>query len=263
MEFALFTRLASMIFTPGNFLILLLVAGAVLQETRQHRLGRQIVIAVAAVCAVIFLLPIDRWLARPLEDQFTRPPLPAHVDGILILSGGLDTTIFASRGIPAQESSDGRLLAGAELSRRYPGAKVIYSGGVAPLSGNVLPETTAARSIFGQMGVPATRIIWESRSRNTWENFVYSRQLAHPGSGDVWIVVTSALNMPRAMGIAAKLHWVVVPWPADYLTAGKGGGTNWNSGFAMRLSRIDDVMHEWIGIVAYRLTARLASASPR
>jgi uncharacterized SAM-binding protein YcdF (DUF218 family) len=97
--------------------------------------------------------------------------------------------------------------------------------------------------------------LWEGRARSTWENFTYMRALVHPGPHQTWIVVTSALNMPRAMAIAARLCWPVLPWPSDYVSTGrseKPGVTD----FAGRLSGLDMVAHEWLGLAAYRLTGR-------
>jgi uncharacterized SAM-binding protein YcdF (DUF218 family) len=39
----------------------------------------------------------------------------------------------------------------------------------------------------------------EGKSRNTAENARLSRALAAPGPDDVWVLVTSASHMPRAM----------------------------------------------------------------
>ena len=99
----------------------------------------------------------------------------------------------------------------------------------------------------------------ENHARNTWENFLYSRQLAKPKPGETWLVVTSAIHMPRAMGIAARLHWHVLPWPADYLTAGKKGTKDWNASLASHLIELDSVVHEWAGLAAYWLMGRIGT----
>lgn len=257
MDFALFTRLAAILFTPSDFLPLLLVLGVVLQWTRYRRWGNRLVIGAAVCLLLIFLLPIDDWLAAPLENRFPRPAWPAHVDGVVVLGGGEDGVIFAARGVPAPDLAEGRLVAAAELSRRYPDAKLIFSGGVAPLSPKALSEAFVARNILRQMGVPPSRVILENRARNTWENFVYSKDLAKPKPGETWLVVTSAIHMPRAMGIAARLHWHVLPWPADYFTTGKKDTKDWNASLASHLLELDGVMHEWAGLAAYWLMGRI------
>ena len=69
------------------------------------------------------------------------------------------------------------------------------------------------------------------------------------------------MHMPRAMGIAARLHWHVLPWPSDYLTTGKKEGMDWNSSLASRLATIEFAVHEWAGLTAYRLMGRLGDSS--
>jgi uncharacterized SAM-binding protein YcdF (DUF218 family) len=243
MDLASFSRLAAIIFTPSNFLPLLLVMGVVLQWTAWRRLGMRLVIAVAAAFLLVYFLPIDEWVRAPLEDQFTRPAWPAHVDGVIVLAGG-----------------QSRLVAGAELARRYPEARLIYSGGVAPFERPETAEARVAPAAFEQMGVERSRLIMETRSRNTWESFVYSKKLAQPQPDETWLVVTSAVHMPRAMGIAARLHWHVLPWPSGFVPV-KAKGMAWDSSIADRLVQIEGGAHEWAGLAAYRLMGRLGETA--
>lgn len=260
MDFALFTRIAAIIFTPSDFLLLLLVSGTVLRWTRYRRWGNRLAVGSTACLLLIFLLPVNDWLAAPLENRFPRPAWPAHVDGMIVLGGGEDGAIFAARGIPAPDLAEGRLVAAAELSRRYPDAKFIFSGGTAPLSASPISEARVARAMLQQMGVPPARVILENRARNTWENFVFSKELAKPKPGETWLVVTSAIHMPRAMGIAARLHWHVLPWPADYLTTGKKVTRDWNASLVNHLGGLDGAVHEWAGLAAYWLTGRIGNS---
>lgn len=261
MDFAHFSRLLSVLFTPSDFLWLLLVVGILLQWTRRKRLGKGLVIAVAVVLGFVLFLPIDRWLAAPLENALPRHPLPSQVDGILVLGGGEDGEIFAARHVQAPDPAEGRLIASAELARRYPHAKLIFSGGMAAYAKGALPEASVARAIYAQMGLPPDRMIAENRSRNTWENFLYSKELARPRPGQIWVVVTSAVHMPRAMGIAAKLHWHVLPWPADYMSTGRAEGESWSDSLGSKLDHLESVVHEWAGLAVYRLTGRWASTA--
>lgn len=260
MDLAFASRILGIIFTPSDFLVVLLVLGVVLLGTRRRSWGKGLVIAVAASFLLIYFLPIGDWLAAPLENRYPRPPAPPHLDGAIILGGGESAAIFTARGVPGYTPAAGRLVAGAELARRYPNARIIYSGGRAPLEKSEIPEAAVARAIFAQMGIPPGRLILENRSRNTWENFLYSKELAQPKPGETWLLVTSATHMPRSMAIAAKLHWHMRPWPSDYLTAGKSRGVDWNASIADRLDRIDTAAHEWAGLAAYWLMGRLGDA---
>jgi hypothetical protein len=63
--------------------------------------------------------------------------------------------------------------------------------------------------------------------------------------------------MPRAMGIAAKLDWPMLPWPSDYITTGRPVTSDWNASLADKLMNIESAVHEWAGLAVYRLTGRL------
>ncbi|HEY5083860.1 MAG TPA: hypothetical protein VII48_05015, partial [Rhizomicrobium sp.] len=80
MDLAILSRIAGIIFTPSDFFLLLLILGVLLQGTRWRHLGKGLVIAVALSFLLVFVLPVDNWLATPLENRFHRPPWPAHVD---------------------------------------------------------------------------------------------------------------------------------------------------------------------------------------
>jgi uncharacterized SAM-binding protein YcdF (DUF218 family) len=258
MDFAHVARVAAMVFTPSNFLLLLLILGAVLQWTAWKRWGNGLVIGVTVLFILMVIFPFGRWLAQPLEDRFPRPPWPAHVDGIVVLGGGEDGATFAARHVQAPDAAEGRLVASAELARRYPQAKLIFSGGTAAFAKGGLPEASVAREIYVQMGLPRERMIAEDRARNTWENLLYAKDIAKPKRGETWLLVTSAVHMPRAMGIAARLHWQMVAWPADYLTTGNAEDQSFNDSLAARLSSLEAVAHEWAGLLVYRATGRWA-----
>jgi uncharacterized SAM-binding protein YcdF (DUF218 family) len=255
MEFAVLSRVAAILFTPGNLLLWVMLAGVALLFTRRASAGRILLLLAAVTGLAIAVLPLDAWLARPLEDRFPRRALPDQIYGILILSGGPNVTVFNARGVPAPDSAEGRLVAAADLARHHPEARLIFSGGIAPVIGGAAPETIVARSLLAQMGIPPDRVIWEDHARSTWENFTYSKALAQPRRDDAWVVVTSALNMPRAMAIAARLCWPMLAWPSDYISSGKPERPG-PIDFAARLSTLDMVAHEWLGLAAYRLTGR-------
>jgi len=98
-------------------------------------------------------------------------------------------------------------------------------------------------------------MILESHSRNTYENLLFSKAIVEPKPGEVWLLATSAMHMPRAMAIARKLDWPMTPWPSDYLT-GPSGGDLFN--VVRNLACIDYVFHEWAGLLAYRLSGKAA-----
>src|SRR5262249_25973225 len=138
-----------------------------------------------------------------------------------------------------------RLLEAAELARRYPDARVAVVGGTGRLFGAELPEAAAMARFLGDRGVDPSRITSESRSRSTYRNAVFARDLVKPKPSESWILVTSAVHMPRAVGCFRAVRWTVTPDPVDYRTTGRlSGSPNWST--AEELLLLNAGAKEWV-----------------
>jgi len=260
--FFLISRVAENAFAPGTVLVLLLASGTILTSTRYRRLGLRLVWIVSACFAFILLFPVDHWLIKPLEDRFPRPSPPPYVDGIIVLSGGSLPGVLATRGVPPPMLATARYIAAAEALRHYPSARLVFSGGSGSLIDRGDEEADVARMVFNQLGVDESRVTYEDRSRNTWENLLFSKNLANPNVGETWLLVTSAIHMPRAVGVARSLGWDVIPWPSDYFTGADEGMLATGLYFTNRLPLLEAAIHEWLGLAVYRATGRSDALFP-
>ena len=155
----LLSKLAWPFVTPSNVLFLLLVCGTALLWSPWFRLGRLSIGLAALFVLLAGLLPVGTWLLVMLERRFPQINPPPHVDGIIALAGAEDTELsLRYRGVVLNDSSE-RLLALAELQRRYPTAVVVYAGNFPP------HETDVAEQALAQMGADVSRIVFERRSR--------------------------------------------------------------------------------------------------
>ena len=252
--FFVLSKLFWLLAAPSHLLGLLVLATALCALAGRVRAARVLAVAAAVLLVLAGILPLNVWMIRALEDRYPRPPWPTHVDGILVLGAGFDTATLKARGVPATNGGEMRVIAGFEAARRYPGAKLVFSGGSGAVGGAAWSEAETARYIFAQMGLDPARLILEPRSRNTYENILFTKALVKPKPGEVWLLATSAIHMPRAMGIAKKLGWPMLPWPTDYMTAPHGGAADFS--IAGNLGATDYAMHEWIGGLAYRLAGK-------
>lgn len=246
---------------PGNLLTLLVVMAAGLLMAGWIRTGRAIVVGVAVLMAALALTPLAERIAAPLEDRFPRPPPPERVDGIILLGGAVNPYLTASRHEPSVNEAAERLLAFVELGRRYPEARMVASGGSGSVFYQDEKEDGVVRGVLEQVGFDTARVVYEGSSRNTWENARFSQSLMAPRPGETWILVTSALHMPRSVGIFRRIGWPVVPWPVDYQTYPPDDAPL-SIGFANRLELLSLAVREWIGLVAYRLLDRTGSLLP-
>ncbi len=157
-------------------------------------------------------------LILPLEDRF--PPwnsAQGPPDGIVVLGGAIAPGISLARGAVALNNSAERITATVELARRYPNARIIFSGGTAALFKGPLEAPLAVKE-FEALGVAHDRITAEEQSRNTIENAVFSRLIAQPKPGERWLLVTSAFHMPRAIAAFRAAGFPVEAYPVDWRT---------------------------------------------
>ncbi len=247
---------------PGNVLLILLIIGVRLLWTRWRRLGRGLVVAVAAVSLFLAVVPVGSWMFGALEDRF--PPLnelPVQVDGIVVTGGVVDPVMSKDRGQAAVNGAVERLFEMAKLAERYPRAKMVFSGGSGDLLNQELKEAPLVVPLLRQLGVDPGRVIFEDQSRNTAENAVFSRRLAKPKPDETWLLITSAFHMPRTVGSFRQAGWRVTPYPVDYHTLGKGAlpfHFNFNAGVGS-LSR---ALHEYLGLLFYWLNGKTDELFP-
>ena len=77
----------------------------------------------------------------------------------------------------------------------------------------------------------------------------------------MWILITSAVHMPRAVGAFRRAGWNIIPYPVDYTTEGSGR-TTWWKGLGGGLKRFGGGLKEWIGLAAYRVLDRTDALLP-
>ncbi len=246
---------------PGTFALLIALLGLA-AVWRGRRWGRWPILAGLGLYLALLLLPLHIWVQMPLEDRFPRPAdAPPRVDGIVVLGGAVEQELTEARGIPALNGAAERMTEPVALMRRYPEARLVFTGGQGTLLHGDLTEADVARQLWTDMGVPPERMLFEGASRNTHENAVLTRALAAPRPGETWLLVTSASHMPRSVGVFRRAGWDVVPWPVNYRT-GHGFNAWYNAPLPARRGEFEWGTREWIGLVAYWLMGRTDAVFP-
>jgi uncharacterized SAM-binding protein YcdF (DUF218 family) len=245
---------------PSALLILGALIGAAFSARRS---GQLLALGCLAMLLVVGAAPLGALLIAPLENRFPAPPatLPPPY-GVIVLGGAIDDELSRARGQTTFDEGAERLTEAAILSRRFPSARIVYTGGSASLLGRPSSEAEEARKLLVAMGVEPQRITLETRSRNTDENARFTAAIVHPQPEQTWLVVTSAYHMPRAMALFRKAGFAAIADPVDYRSEGGRGDWRVNVSLPRGLALFDLAAHEWVGLLAYRLSGRIDAWFP-
>ena len=253
-------KLAWGLLQPDNW-YLVGIAVVVLALVRGRvRLALAAAAATAAFVLALGLLPVGQWLLVPLERQYPyHPAVTGPVTGIIVLGGGEvpDPDRDTDQDGPRLSATNDRFSEAAALARRYPQARVVYSGGsgaLADLGRAETEEGRIARRVLAGAGIAADRLTFETGSRNTAENAALSLAMVQPPAGSQWLLVTSAFHMPRALRSFRRAGWPgVVPWPTDYRTS-RPARPGWRP--KVNTTTLTLALKEYLGALVYGVTGR-------
>ena len=223
-------------------------------------LAKGVLSAVFVFVLLLSYFPLGSGAFARIEGRYPVEPPLTEVDGIIIL-GGAERRAAMRRWGPVQFNEAGeRYTVALELADQFPTAKVLFTGGSGSLrniGGFNASEAAVAERFFTTHGVASDRLLLEGRSRNTAENAAFSLALAEPKDGEVWVLVTSAFHMPRAVLSFENAGWpAVVPYPADFRTSGNGGGLSPYLHLPQNMEHLNILMKELLGSFVYRVTGR-------
>ena len=247
---------------PGNILFIALVLGVVLLWSPWHKNGRRLLTLCAFLAIIISTIPVGKSMLMVLENRFpTNHTLPEEVDGIIALGGVVNEVVTQSRGQVTIGGGITRLTELANLSKKYPDAKLVFSGGSGKLLTQSIKEADILPPLLVTLGINPERMIYENASRNTYENANMTKSLVNPGPHENWILITSAFHMPRSIGVFRKAGWTVIPYPVDYIYS-QDDPLRLFFSLPAGLNALSKSLHEWLGLVVYRLTGKTGDIFP-
>lgn len=247
---------------PSNILFALALVGIALLFTRHATLGRRLLAGSVTAMAIAGVLPLGSLLLAPLENRFPAwDSAGAPPAGIIVLGGAIEPEVSATRNVVALGGSAERMTEMAELARRFPDARIVFSGGNASMFGGPREADFAVR-LWESFGIARARILIERDSRTTAENAWLTKALVQPKPGERWLLVTSSYHMPRAVGAFRRAGFEVEPFPVDWVSTGEPHMPGLPRSIAGGLNAIDTVSHEWAGLLAYWLAGRTSELFP-
>ncbi len=242
----------------------LLTASLVAWRRPRLRLG----LAATALCllGVASCGPASAALGRSLEWRYLPLAVMPHVDAIVVLGGATRPAVPPRIGVEL-DASGSRLFEAARLYHAGIAPLVLVSGGGFGPAGESTSEAPEMAHVLRQLGVADAAMVLEEASRNTYENAVEARKILAPRGALHIALVTSALHMPRAVGLFRHQGFDVVPAPTDFNII-ETPAAHAQSAFvwlqrlipsASSLAYTTRALREYLGIAVYRALGRISS----
>ena len=188
-----------------------------------RRAWRTRLLVLAQLQLLVFSLPAvgDAFLGH-LEDEArqleTMRPLPAAVDAIVVLGGGLEGRFEGVRDLPDLNDSGDRVWQAARLYKQGVAQRMVLSGGQFNADPRREAEALGMKLFMLDMGVPEQALLVEDQSRTTFENALRTRALLGERLGEgkhTIALVTSAYHMGRSVLWFEKAGFTVYPVRSD------------------------------------------------
>jgi uncharacterized SAM-binding protein YcdF (DUF218 family) len=260
--FFLLSKIFWLICSPESLLIILLFLCFFLVFIKAYKKATVLSIFLSVLIFMITIFPVGSWILYPLENRFsTVNELSEPIDGIIVLGGAEDIlNSLAWKQVELNQHSE-RFFAFIRLIKEFPLAKHVYSGGTGDPLRQEYKGSEVAKQLFKEQGLDISTILFESESRNTFENAVMTRKMVNPGSSERWVLITSASHMPRSIGVFEKAGWKVIPYPVNHETNPETlFRTTWN--FSGNLEELNAAVYEWMGLLAYSTTGKTSQLFP-
>jgi uncharacterized SAM-binding protein YcdF (DUF218 family) len=207
----------------------------------------------ALVLYAVGLDPVAAWMVAPLERAYAPLRLDdsrlAGVRWIVVLGSGHHQDAALPPLLRLDTVATARLAEALRLARRAPRARVLCTGG-SPTGGTPHAEVLAAAAVT--LGVDAGRVAVENASLDTPQQIT---EVARRVGREPWVLVTSAIHMPRAVRLARAHGLFPIPAPAAFETFSPESLPFLP--YARNILACHRALHEYLGLLWGWITGRL------
>jgi uncharacterized SAM-binding protein YcdF (DUF218 family) len=257
MEFYL-SKIFNFIFEPLNILFAIILVQIFIIFFLD---SKKLVDNLCKLFLVIFLffgyIPLSSLVLSKIEDYIEPSRYPINqLTGIIVLGGSFESGLASKeRNEVFLNSASERLTKALEIYKKNSRILILFSG----YSNEIYPqgwsESEMAKKFFLEQGVRADNLIFENKSKNTFENIKYSKDIINNYKG-TWGLITSASHMPRSFFAFKKQGFILEPISTDYKT-----GTSkifWlNFSIEKGLQHWSIIFHEMLGLIYYKVTNKI------
>jgi uncharacterized SAM-binding protein YcdF (DUF218 family) len=257
MEFYL-SKIFNSVFTPFNiFFVLILVQIFTVFFLDSKKLAKNLSKLFLLIFIFFGYTPLSNFTLSKIEDYIEPSRYPVtQLTGIVVLGGSFNSGLKSKeRNEVSLNNSSERLTKALEIYKKNSRILILFSGYSNEIKPQGWNEAELARKFFLDQGVRADNLIFENKSRNTFENIKFSSEIIKNYKG-TWGLVTSANHMPRSFFAFKKQGTILEPISVDYKT----GTTQmfWlNFNIEEGLLHWSKIFHEIIGLAYYKITDKI------
>ena len=256
--FFIFSKIFNFFLDPLNILIISFLLFIII-TTRRRKNRLRPALWFFILWFLLLYKPIPEFLLKGLEDRFVyNEEVFLGLEGVIVLGGGTASGKVAyDRNEYSLGESSERILKGLEFVRKKPQGTVIFTGFSGALIHEGYSETEVTEKLIEALNVDPKNIVFEKRSRNTFENASFTIEIINDLQIKRWGIVTSASHMNRAIEVfnyqGSEISFD--PIPVDFQTK---NSIYWGPGkMQSSLNFWRTYIHETIGYLVYKLTGRL------
>ncbi len=224
----------------------------------KRRWARKLLFATIALVVVTHSDYSYRLLRYPLESRYAPlldPRAAEPYDAIVVLTGG---TIPAGGLIPFPAISEDmfrRLDEAWRLYRLRPKPIIVSGGHVDPFTAP-MNENQIACDYLILWGIPKTHVISEPHSRDTFESALQVQKILEQRGLKRYLLVTSAVHMPRSMLAFQSVTPGAVAAPGDFTIGEYRFSPLSLFPSEAAAQKMSATVHEYIGLANYYWRAR-------
>lgn len=234
---------------PGFWIFCLLLASLYFKQHQKKWLIATTLVFIFFSNGFILNLFIRFYESKP--TQITE----SNYDFAIVL-GGYSSYNFEYNHVEFGSATD-RLMTPLQMYFNGKVKKLILSGGSGELLNQTYSEQEKVADFLISMGISPNDILIELNSKNTYENAVFTQELIEKNQfqNHTFLLVTSAMHMPRSLACFQKAGIYPTPLPVDFASVSILEKASFNYIFIPDLAALlgwQYVLHEWIGYIVYK-----------
>lgn len=202
--------------SPTSLVGIFLILSLIFIFRKKEKVGKIFLILASFTFFLFSFDPLPEFLLSRTENTYPAFQAKNHpnLKYVVVLAGGFAPYHNHPLTTELTPHTLARLVEGIRIQRELPGSILVVTG----KGPHKKTEAEAMKEMAVKLGVDEARIIMETESTNTFEHTKYLKPILKENP---FVLVTSAIHMPRAAGFFTKAGYQFIPAPTAHLLLGE------------------------------------------